>query len=402
LLSVATSASTNAAARGDENVVTINDSDGDRIVDTVDVDDYNDGILDVVEIAGNGLDVDSDKDGVPDRLDLDSDNDGILDWHESGAVFAIDFSELRVVSGRLVGSVGVNGLHDSLETAVDSGVVRYTLSNLDGPMDDLPDVIDLDSDNDGIPDLIEAGVDPSFDSDGDARIDISSGSVGLDGIADRIQRTNDESCCDVNGDGIDDIVPRNTDSADYPDFRDLDSDNDGVFDLVEAGGSDFDRDGLVDNFFDSPVLDGMDDALLAIPLKGSDNNGNGVTDYLDEFEQAGNSGPDNKEDNVGGTTGNGEVNATENKGEPAGGTDSGSTTGEGKQPARRPGEDIVKDTPKDDDPDAAGDPIETGLNAAGCSVQSTGIDLVLLLLSVLSITILGWRYTVRRIAFGAK
>ena len=370
-----------AADRGDDNVVTANDSDGDRIVDTIDVDDDNDGIPDVWEIAGNGLDVDTDKDGVPDRLDLDSDNDGILDWRESGAVISIDFSEMRVVSGRILGKVGLNGLHDALETGTDNGQVRYTLVNTDFPEDELPDAIDLDSDNDGLPDLIEAGVAPDFDNDNDGRIDsdASTGSVGNDGIPDRLQNTNDESCCDVNGDGVDDIVPRNTDGADFPDFQDIDSDNDGVMDLVEAGGSDFDGNGLVDNFFDSPVLDGMDDALLLIPLDQPDINGNALADFIDAFAQSGLPTSAEQPSNVPET--------------PVLGNAPDITTQ--REPVPRPGGNILPiGEPADDDP--AGGTIKTGLNAAGCSVQSSGMDFLLLVLTVLSMTVLGWRYSLRR------
>ena len=379
-------------ARGEDNVVINNDADGDRVVDTVDVDDDNDGITDVNEIAANGQDVDTDRDGIPDRLDLDSDNDGVLDWQESGAVLSVDFSSLRVVSGRLLGAVGANGFIDALETSLDNGQMRYSLVNSDYPADDLPDAIDLDSDNDGLPDLVEAGVDASLDNDKDARIDIDRGSVGNDGIADRMQNTNDETCCDVNGDGIEDIVPRNSDLTDLPDFQDLDSDNDGVFDLVEAGGDDFNGDGRVDNFFDSPVLDGMDDTILSIPLVYSDNNGNAVPDHIDEFSQAGGTGIGVPSSDTSGETAVGspvvDTNPEVVDDQPTG----------GREPAVRPGSNILPSNnaqPVEDDPSAP--IVRTGLNAAGCSVQSTGFDLLLLLLSVLSIATLGWRYTLRRV-----
>ncbi len=59
------------------------DSDGDGIPDATDLDDDNDGILDVVEEGGvPGLD--SDGDLIPDRLDLDSDNDSCPDAVEAG------------------------------------------------------------------------------------------------------------------------------------------------------------------------------------------------------------------------------------------------------------------------------------------------------------------------------
>ncbi len=374
--------------------ITVNDSDGDRVVDTVDVDDDNDGITDVFEIADDGNDRDTDRDGIVDRLDLDSDNDGILDWQESGAVLTVDFSALRVVSGRLLGPVGENGFIDALETALDNGQMRYSLVNSDAPLDALHDVRDLDSDNDGLPDLLEAGVDASFDNDNDARIDIDngSGSVGRDGIPNRLQNTNDETCCDVNGDGVEDTVPRNTDLTDFPDFQDLDSDNDGVFDLVEAGGRDFDGDGRVDNFFDSPVLDGMDDTLLSIPLSAPDTNGNAVPDHLDEFAQAGDDSSTESQ--------NGSGQQQDATAPITGPVDNGGNDGTDRDPAQRPGENILTEGPAEDDPTSG--VVKTGINAAGCSVQSSGMDLILLLLSVLSITVLGWRYSVRRLGRSAQ
>lgn len=56
------------------------DTDGDNIPDSRDLDDDNDGIVDILE--GNGL-VDSDQDRIPDSLDIDSDNDGIPDIVEA-------------------------------------------------------------------------------------------------------------------------------------------------------------------------------------------------------------------------------------------------------------------------------------------------------------------------------
>ena len=58
----------------DDPTIILFDTDGDGIPNQVDIDDDNDGILDVLE--GNG---DSDNDGFEDSLDIDSDNDGIPD-----------------------------------------------------------------------------------------------------------------------------------------------------------------------------------------------------------------------------------------------------------------------------------------------------------------------------------
>ncbi|MEM8860675.1 MAG: thrombospondin type 3 repeat-containing protein [Chloroflexota bacterium] len=52
------------------------DTDYDGVINAHDIDDDNDGILDVYEGAGR---VDTDGDGIPDSRDIDSDNDGIPD-----------------------------------------------------------------------------------------------------------------------------------------------------------------------------------------------------------------------------------------------------------------------------------------------------------------------------------
>ena len=263
------------------------DRDGDGIVDTVDLDDDNDGIPDVFEIDENGQERDSDLDGMPDRLDLDSDNDGILDVAESGIFISLSLPGIRIVNGRLLTDVGENGIADIIETSVDSNQPAYTLLNTDEADGDVvPDYLDLDSDNDGILDLIEAGVTAALDSDNNGRIDGGPGSVGNDGILDLAQINNDQNCCDYDLDGIGDEIPRNTDGGDLPDYQDLDSDNDGINDLIEAGGNDRDQDGRIDSFFDDANNpDGVDDQLFLIPLGLPDSDGDGVPDFRDASVQ---------------------------------------------------------------------------------------------------------------------
>ena len=87
------------------------DNDGDGIVDSVDLDDDNDGILDSNEFAG-----DTDGDGILDYFDLDSDNDGCYDSIESGGVDANNDGILDGTgidsNGKVTGgSGGYNGLN---------------------------------------------------------------------------------------------------------------------------------------------------------------------------------------------------------------------------------------------------------------------------------------------------
>ena len=93
----------------------------------------------------------------------------------------------------------------------------------------MADYLDLDSDNDGIPDNIEAQT--------------SVGYVGPNGDAGPANNGVDSAY--TGG-----ISPTNTDGTDTPDYIDLDSDNEGGNDTSEAGitlaGSDTDGDGLDD------------------------------------------------------------------------------------------------------------------------------------------------------------
>ncbi len=351
-----------------QELVTRNDTDGDGVVDTADIDDDNDGVPDVWEIAADGADIDTDKDGMPDRLDLDSDNDSLLDWQESGASSVADFSGLTIEGGRLLGIVGLNGMLNVFETTTDGRQLVYQLLDTDQPIDGIPDLRDLDSDNDGLPDMREAGVIPTMDADGDARIDAPPGSVGRDGIPDQIQRINDQTCCDLNADGADEITPRNTDGVDFPDFQDIDSDGDGIADIIEAGGTDADANGLVDGFADANG-DGLDDGHLAFPLGVVDADGNGVGAEVDGTEQVANGETDN-----------------------------------GTPDDQPQDDDISADREPVSRPDFAGSPlnddtgaIQTGLSASGCSIGGSSYDVLLSLLAILSMAILGWRFTVRRL-----
>ncbi|MCB1754365.1 MAG: hypothetical protein KDJ38_02515 [Gammaproteobacteria bacterium] len=250
------------------------DADGDSILDRDDIDDDNDGIPDSAE-QRNGADLDTDGDGVVDRLDLDSDNDGLSDSRESGIAEpeALDTD----ANGRLDGVVGGNGLADVVETGADSGTTAYQLADTD--QDGVADFQDLDSDNDGVVDLFEAGGPRSLDTDNNARLD---GAVGADGIVDALQPVVDDSGYDLDRDGAPDAL-RDSDEDGTPDFRDLDSDDDTISDLIEAGGTDAapaTPDGMVDDFADSDG-DGLDDGLTALPLAVPDTDQDGQPNFQD-------------------------------------------------------------------------------------------------------------------------
>ena len=148
-----------------------------------------------------------------------------------------------------------------------SRIVYESQRLCDSDGDGVFDRFDLDSDNDGIPDIIEAG---GVDVDGDGRVDAFVDTDG-DGWADTFDPDNGGTPLtddDIDGDG-------------YPNRLDLDSDNDGLTDNVEAqttaafqalSGLDTDGDGW-DDSYDS------DNGGTAISLSDADSDG--IPDYLD-------------------------------------------------------------------------------------------------------------------------
>ncbi len=286
------------------------DNDMDGIPDVIDIDDDNDGILDTVEGSG-----DFDLDGVANWFDLDADGDGILDLEESGLneLQQSDLDENADGQIDVSNAFGLNGLADKLETTVESGVTDYSNDSFgenpaNSDADVQPNFLDLDSDNDAIPDVIEAGfidVDEDglmdanqvatmnpldFDSDGiEDVLDLDSDNDGLTDALEGGSEDEDgdgrvDDFADGDGDGYDDytfINPApllNSDNSDNPDYLDLNSDGDSLFDIAETSLVDENNDGLVDGFTDENG-DGMDDATLVNPASDLDSDGNAVFDF---------------------------------------------------------------------------------------------------------------------------
>ena len=229
------------------------DVDNDGIPNVMDIDDDNDGILDTDEGPG-----DADNDSVGNQFDLDSDNDGLFDMQEASIDLAqsitLDADDNGMVDGT---AFGANGFADALETAPETGVPTFLLADGDG--DGVPDFLDADSDNDTIFDSIESNhPDVNVDGQIDATGPVSSFGVvaGTGGVF-----------IDTDGDGV-------------VDFRDLDTDNDSVSDLLEAGGVDVDNDGRVDNFVDANS-DGVIDSQATSPINPPDTDGDRVLDFRD-------------------------------------------------------------------------------------------------------------------------
>ncbi|WP_405395857.1 Ig-like domain-containing protein [Maribacter sp. Asnod2-G09] len=235
------------------------DTDGDGVLDSIDIDDDGDGIIDINEDKNLDGDhnhttnpTDTDCDGVPDYLDIDSDNDGILDNLE-----APNFHKYKPASG--IDSDG-NGLDDIYEKYPGSGE-GVKVDDRDG--DGKPNHLDIDTDNDGIPDNVEAQttagyIPPNLDSSATYALNNGINSAYIGGLT------------PVNTDG--------TPPPNKPDYQDFDSDDDLVLDSNE--GNDFNFDGIPDQILTGIDTDGdgLDDGY-----EGSDvNDGFDVNDEIND------------------------------------------------------------------------------------------------------------------------
>lgn len=176
-------------------IVVDDDLDCDKIANIVDLDDDNDGILDIHE--GDGA-VDTDQDGIPNSLDIDSDNDGITDfieWQREG-------SEIQL----LLSDINQDGWEDAFDAATGGEYYEPVDTDLDG----IPDFLDSDSDadgvedfiegfdldNNGIPDLISLNLDDDLDGLDNAFDTIPDWSTGLNSVG------SNAPLPDLNKDGI--------------------------------------------------------------------------------------------------------------------------------------------------------------------------------------------------------
>ena len=221
------------------------DNDGDGLMSSADANDNNPS-----PAASMGLiPQDLDRDGRPNYLDLDSDGDGIVDNREALQLDAFASGYNGLTSGVLdddgdgVRTINYTNNYNDADNFHGFGAKGIVLLDNDG--DGYPNAYDIDSDNDGITDNVEGQPTCSYaeplglDVDGD----------GLDDAYDF-----DKNICTRKAAGI---TPYDKEYDGTPDIRDLDTDNDGAPDVNEGSGlySDFvtdfgdaDGDGLIDQF----------------------------------------------------------------------------------------------------------------------------------------------------------
>ncbi|MFK7923170.1 MAG: FG-GAP-like repeat-containing protein, partial [Bacteroidia bacterium] len=162
--------------------------------------------------------------------------------------------------------------------------LSYCLA-LNTDSDNLPNHLDLDSDNDGIPDLVESG---GLDTDGNGKADCFDGTGALtdddnDGWCDTYDNVGGSftagsplSALDQDEDGI-------------PNYIDIDSDNDGITDVVETFGFEADddptsgRDGKVDDTTDADFNGWSDNFFNLIPTTADANPEESVNNSLVDF-----------------------------------------------------------------------------------------------------------------------
>lgn len=238
------------------------DSDCDGVADHIDIDDDNDGIIDVEE---GDRTRDTDGDGIPDSLDIDADNDGIIDNIEAQ-------TENNYIPPSGIDENG-NGLDDIYEQGSQIGIPPTDTDD-----DGQPDYIDTDSDNDNVPDYIEG-----YD-------------IGAKGIAELIPEISD-----IDGDGLDDAYDNffggyNANDLDDPfgtnphlqdfdndgirDWRDTDDDND----MIPTAYEDLNNNNI---YFDDDLdfdghpeyLDYQGECTMFIP-EGFSPNGDGIHDFF--------------------------------------------------------------------------------------------------------------------------
>lgn len=125
--------------------------------------------------VASGCNSDTDQDGVPNFLDLDSDGDGCPDAVEAGVSGTLQSGTIinstgSVTAPNAVASepYGENGLADGVETSPETGLINYASTYdpraiskflnacADSDGDGVPDLTDIDDDNDGIVDAAES------------------------------------------------------------------------------------------------------------------------------------------------------------------------------------------------------------------------------------------------------
>jgi Secretion system C-terminal sorting domain/Ig-like domain CHU_C associated len=212
-------------------------------------------------------DIDKDNDGIPDFVESnlasafgDANSNGIINAYDPLTAGYVDYNNDFVNDNyQADGDVNNNGVLNYLDPTF-PGRVDTNLDGIDDRFDkDLDgriNMLDLDSDNDGIPDAVEAyGVDVNGDGLIDNYVDIDA-----DGLSDNVDANLSAPLSGAQNTGLG-LGLQNFDGDNLPNFLDLDSDNDGIPDVVEVQGPYTTNNGLINGFVDVNG-DGLHDSYI--------------------------------------------------------------------------------------------------------------------------------------------
>lgn len=238
---------------------------------------YDTDFAGFTDTNGDGVNdnADKDKDGIPNQYDLDSDNDGIPDVVES---YGVDTNGDGIIDNYIdTDNDGFSQNVDGNNTGVQGS--GNGLGNMDMDVDGIPNYLDTDSDNDGIPDVIEAA---GTDTNNDGKVD-GFADANKDGIADNLilatalLKTGPDTG-PVDG-RADNYPNKNKDQDAKPSAYDMDSDCDGIADVIEAGLPDANFNGVVDGALGTNGWSALVSGLPSLNLKNTDSDP--YPDYLD-------------------------------------------------------------------------------------------------------------------------
>ncbi len=145
------------------------------------------------------------------------------------------------------------------DLALDDILITQTLCDRDN--DGVADLFDLDSDNDGLEDVLEAGL--ANMSNGKGRIDVAWLDTNVNGYHDSAESL--PGILDSDGDGI-------------PNYIDLDSDNDSIFDVDESGAGNIHAAVGYINGDGDITGDGVGDGLETETFREKDSDGDGINE----------------------------------------------------------------------------------------------------------------------------
>jgi gliding motility-associated-like protein len=174
-----------------------------------------------------------------------------------------DINNIFKIRGNLINQLTIKAINLSNEIpSIASLNLKATCIPFDSDGDGIPDQLDYDSDNDGIPDL--------YESQGVNYRELS----GID--------SNKNGIDDIFGNGI---TPSDFDGDGIYDYLDLDSDNDGIFDLAESGLIDYQDTTtgiLTGDFGSTGILNSIETSINSgiVNYTIADSDNNNVPNYI--------------------------------------------------------------------------------------------------------------------------